>query len=180
MASLGGKRTVTLAVTEEARFAEPGAGRDHRRIAPVAGNPGLEDGEVLWFQYGDAIAVGFEVIDKSTGGAEAERDFGGVERPREVCGMGFAVDDGAGYSETAGIDFFAVVGEEIESNFDNTGMGIAAVIGLADRAERRIVGVKERDASIGTADVAGKNHVVVLHDGYITCRWVRVRRFLAG
>ena len=144
----------------------------------MAGCAGLEDREILGLESGDAVGVGFEVIDQGAGSADAGCYFGRIECPGNICRVGFAIGDGARDAEAAIIDLRRFVGEEIEGDFGEAGIFLARIIGLTDGPQGGGMGVEDGNARMGATDIAGENHVSLLHDGYIRMQIKLVRMMI--
>ena len=77
VAAFGGDGAVLLAVPDEEGLAEAGAGGDEAAVADGAGVAGVEGEDFVGGELGDAVAVGFEVVDE-----EDVLDAEGVSRVR--------------------------------------------------------------------------------------------------
>ena len=74
VAALGGDGAVFLAVPDEEGLAEAGAGGDEAAMAGCLGVALVEGEDVVGSELGDAVAVGFEVVDEEDV-LDAERFF---------------------------------------------------------------------------------------------------------
>ena len=102
VAALGGDGAVAVAVPDEERFAEAGAGGDEAGVAFGVGRAGVKGEDLVGGQLGDAVAVGFEVVDEEDVlDAERLREVADVEGPGEVGELEAAVADGAGTPKQA-------------------------------------------------------------------------------
>ena len=84
VAAFGGDGAVVLAVPDEEGLAEAGAGGDEAAVADGGVVAGMEGEDLVGGELGDAVAVGFEVVDEEDV-LDAESDFEsrGSRGPRE-------------------------------------------------------------------------------------------------
>ncbi len=160
MATLAGPDMVAVAVPEKPSFAETGAGGDDAAVADGMGRAALDDGKIPGGQVRDAAGVGGEVVeDSDMRDAEFHGDFLGVHAPREVGGLGAAVRDDAGNSETGGEDRLVLVGEEFAEDGVEAGVARAGIALLTDEREFSPDDMKEGNVRFRAADVAGEDQV---------------------
>ena len=100
-----------VAVPDEQGLAEAGAGGDEAAVADGGGVAFVQGEDAVGGELGDAVAVGFEVVDEEDV-LDAERvwQVADVEGPGEVGELEAAVADGAGAAEAGGDDLVGLVG----------------------------------------------------------------------
>src|SRR5258708_7096387 len=113
VAAFGGDGHVLFAVPDEERFAEAGACGDETAMSGGVWVAGLEGEDALRCEFGDAVAVGFEVVDEEdVPDRERLRKIADVEGPGQVGELEAALADRAGEAEAGGegIFFFVCTG----------------------------------------------------------------------
>ena len=105
VATFGGDGNVFRAVPDEEGFAQAGSGGDEAAVAGGFGVALVEGKDLVGVELGNAVAVGFEVVDEEDVlDAEGLREVAGVEAPGEVGEFEAAVADGAGAAKAGSGD----------------------------------------------------------------------------
>ena len=137
------------------------------RLPRVAGLTGVEGGDFVRRELGDAVAVGFEVVDEEDV-FDAESDFSSRSRasrvPRKVGELEAAVADGAGAAEAGGGDvrgFLVAFGEKLMHDVVERGEVFGGEFFLTQGNELAGGEVVERKMDLGAADVACEDHVLL-------------------
>ncbi len=160
VASFGGDGAVVRAVPDEQRFAQAGAGGDEAAMAYGGGVAGVQREDGLGCELGDAVAVGFEVVDEEdVVDAECVGQVVLVEAPGEVGELDLAVADGAGAAEAGGGDLLAFAGgEEVRGYGFERGILVRGKLLVAHGLQLACGEVIEREMDLGAAYIACENH----------------------
>ncbi len=161
-----GMGRVGLAVPDEERLAEAGAGGDEALVAAGVGVAGVEGEYLVGRELGDAVAVGLEVVDEEdVRDAERVLEVAAVEGPGKIGELEAAVADGAGDAEAGGGDVLFVFGAGAEEVFDcafEAGEFVGGEFLVAYGDEVAFGHVVEREMNLGAAYVACENHLAEL------------------
>src|SRR5690348_2483656 len=94
----------------------------------------LQNGEIIRTESGDAVAVGFEIIDDDDlGDADARGEALDFDAPGKICGADDAFVDGPGDANSCGFGFGLLRGEEFADDVFESGV-IAAGISFFSEA----------------------------------------------
>jgi hypothetical protein len=151
---------VAVAVPEEAGLPEAGAGGDDAAVPGGAGGPALDDGKIVGGEVGDAVGVRGQVVqDIDEWDGKLGGDFGGIDAPGEVGGLGAAVRDDAGDAEACGEDRLGFSCEEFAEDGVQPGVAGAGVALVALHGELPADDGEEGDVGFRAADVSGEDEV---------------------
>jgi hypothetical protein len=117
-------------------------------------------------QFGDAVAVGFEVVDEEDVlDVEGLRESVRVDTPRKVGELHAASANGAGETEAGGGDLAlcaGIVGKEAMDDGVEAGELVGRKLLVANAAKLAVFEAVQREVNFGAAYVASKDHLFKL------------------
>ena len=174
VSAFGGDGAVDLAIPDEEGFAEAGAGGDQASMAFGVWIAGVEGEDLVGGEFGDAVAVGFEVVDeKDVPDCKKLLQFAGIEGPREIGELEAAFADGAGTAEAGGDDVLALDfshGDELPDDFVEGGELVGWKFVVAHFVKAALGEVVKSEMDLGTAYVTSENHLFQLQSAGAGCK----------
>src|SRR5258705_6907159 len=131
----------------------------------------IQSVKFIVLQREDAIGARFEIVQQGDR-IELQRvaQFRRVEHPGKIGSLDFAVDHRTGDAEARGLDRVIAAGEKFLQNRDQTGVTLAREIVLGLGVQLFAVHRKQREISLGAADIARENEISMSHGSLLTTK----------
>ena len=159
MAAFGSDRKMAVAVPEKPRLAQARAGGDDRRVANRVLVARIENDEILGHQPGDAVGVGFDVIDEpDLFEVQCAGEVLRIDDPGEVRHLRPALFHRPGNAEAGMLGFDAMFGDEAEGHLLQACILVAGISAEVFRSEAEILRVEGCQVDFCAADISSQNH----------------------
>ena len=173
VAALGRDGSVAHAVPDEHSFAEAGSSGDEALVADRIGIAGVQGEYLVGGELGDAIAVGFQIIDEEdVANAEGALQVASVEDPWKICEFETPVTNRAGAAEAGGCDealifSFGSGAEEAVNDLFKAAELMRGKLEITDGKKVAFDHAVEREVNLGAAYVACEDHLAQLQSAGI-------------